>query len=155
MLAPIDKTLPYYSIPINGTDNRWTAKFVFIACNYSNATRAQWLETELPNPTTYTFIVMNSPLSETTSPCLSGTGTDNAYNIISQYPYTLIIAGELGTFAYYAPDKEIIVGNGGAPLSGSVDYGYVVAAQQPDGNMQFSAYDYQTNAVIESFEVPP
>jgi hypothetical protein len=155
MLAPIDKTLPYYAIPINGTDNRWTAKFVFIACNYWNATQAQWLETELPNPTTYTFVVMNSPLDDTTAPCLSGTGTENAYNIISQYPHTLIIAGKTATFSYYPQDKEIIVGNGGAPLTGSVDYGYVVAVQQPDGNMLFSAYDYLTNAVIDSFEVAP
>ena len=159
MLAPIGQTLPYYAIPINGTiqgtQNSWTAKFVFIACNYWNATQAQWLTTELSTPTTYTFIVINQPVSNTTAPCLSGTGANNAKNIISQNPYTLIIAGTAGTYAYDSSEKQVTVGNGGAPLSGSVDYGYVIATQQPNGSMLFTEYDYQTNAANTSFEVAP
>jgi hypothetical protein len=153
MLAPIGKTLPYYTIPINGPN--WTAKLVFIASNYWNATQAQWLATELSQPTTYTFIVMNSSLSETLAACLSGTGANNAKTIISQHPYTLIFAGLPGTCSYDAQDKELIVGNGGAPLTGSVDYGFVIAAQQADGSMLLNAYDYATNAVTNSFKVAP
>ena len=47
------------------------------------------------------------------------------------------------------------MGNGGAPLTGSVDYGFVIAAQQADGSMLLNAYDYATNAVTNSFKVAP
>ena len=63
--------------------------------------------------------------------------------------------GHTHTYAYYRSDKEVVVGNGGAPLSSSVDYGYVIAMQQPSGDVQLTAYDYQTHTTIGSFTVPP
>lgn len=89
----------------------------------------------------------------TTAPCLSGTGANNADTIISQHPYTLLIAGHTHTYAYYAGEKQVIVGNGGAPLSGSIDYGYVIARQQANGSIVFTEYDYATNAVSSTFTV--
>jgi len=153
MLTPISETLPYYTINVNAPANAWTAKFVFVACNAWSATQATWLGTELAKPTTYTFVVRHEGTLATTAPCLSGTGSNNADTIMGQHPYTLLIAGHTHTYAYYANEKQVIVGNGGAPLTGSVNYGYVIARQQAGGSIQFSAYDYATNAVTNTFTV--
>jgi hypothetical protein len=153
MLAPINQTSPYYTINVNGTNNAWTAKFVFIACNAWSPAQASWLASALTPSTTYTFVVRHQGTIATTAPCLTGTGSNNADTIISQHPYTLLIAGHTHTFAYYQSEKQVIVGNGGAPLSGSVNYGYVIARQQPGGSIQFTEYDYATNAVNQTFSV--
>jgi len=42
LLAPIQKTLPYYVININAVDNSWTSKFVFIAANAWDSTQSSW-----------------------------------------------------------------------------------------------------------------
>ena len=47
------------------------------------------------------------------------------------------------------------VGNGGAPLTGPLDYGYVVATQRADGAIVLQALDYATNAVVQTFAVKP
>ena len=152
MLKPIRKTLPYYAIPIKATNDSWTAKFVFIASNAWSTAQARWLNGELAKPTTYTFIVMNAGTSDTTAPCWSATGSNNVGTIIGKYPYTLLIVGHDHTFAYYSSEKEVVVGNGGAPLSGTVDYGYVIARQQGT-SIVFTEYDYETNIAQTSFTV--
>ncbi len=57
LLAPIQKTEPYYAIKINASDSSWTAKLVFVAANAWSSTQATWLESTLSQPTTYTFVV--------------------------------------------------------------------------------------------------
>ena len=136
LLTPIGESLPYYAIHINGTNNAW-------------------LTSQLSTSTTYTFVVRNEGTIATTAPCLSGTGADNAQTIMEQHPYTLLIAGHTHTFAYYANEKQLIVGNGGAPLTGNVNYGYVIARQQANGTMLFTEYDYATNAANSTFTVVP
>jgi hypothetical protein len=152
MLTPIGQSLPYYTINVNGTGNAWTSKFVFVACNAWSPTQASWLAAQLSTPTTYTFVVRHEGTTATTAPCLSGTGTNNADTLMGQHPYTLLIAGHTHTYAYYASERQVIVGNGGAPLSGSVDYGYVIA-RQSGSSIVFTSYDYQTNAVVQTFTV--
>jgi hypothetical protein len=77
----------------------------------------------------------------------------NADTIISGHPLTLLIVGHTHTYAYYASEKQVVVGNGGAPLSGSVDYGYVIARLQSNGSILFNEYDYATNAISNTFTV--
>jgi hypothetical protein len=151
LLSPIRQTLPYYTIHINAPNGKWTSKFVFVACNAWSSTQATWLAAQLSLSTTYTFVVRNEPSSANTAPCL--TATPSADTIMKAHPYTLLIAGHSGTYAYYASEKEVIVGNGGAPLSSSVDYGYVIAQQQVDGSIVFKEYDYRTNAQQATFTV--
>ncbi len=150
MLTPLGQSLPYYTININGTNNAWTSKFVFIACNAWTSTQSTWLSGELSKPTTYTFVVRHEGSTATTTPCVAPTGT-----IIAAHPHTLLIAGHTHTYSYYASEKQLIVGNGGAPLSGSVNYGYVIAQQQSDGQILFKSFDYSTNAVVDQFTVSP
>jgi Calcineurin-like phosphoesterase len=150
MLQPLGQSLPYYTIDINGVNDAWTAKFVFIACNAWDATQSAWLTAELAKPTTYTFAVRHEGSDATTAPCVKPSGT-----ILRANPLTLLIAGHTHTFTYYPGQKQVIVGNGGAPLTGSVNYGYVIGEQQPNGMIQFKEYDYATNVAQMTFDVSP
>ena len=47
MLAPIQQSQPYYAIHLNGTNNAWTAKLVFVAANAWTTAQSTWLDTEL------------------------------------------------------------------------------------------------------------
>jgi hypothetical protein len=153
LLGPINQTLPYYTIHVNGPSNAWTAKFVFVACNAWSSTQASWLASQLSTATTYTFVVRHEGTIANTAPCLSGSGSNNADTIMGQHPYTLLIAGHTHTYEYFSSEKQVIVGNGGAPLSGSVNYGYVIARQQSNGSIVFTEYDYQSNQAQNTFTV--
>jgi hypothetical protein len=146
MLAPIGQSAPYYTIVVSGAGNAWTAKFVFVAANAWDAAQATWLAAELAKPTTYTFVVRHEGTSATTAPGVAPSG-----QIMAQHPYTMLLAGHTHTFAHYQSTKEVITGNGGAPLTGTVNYGYVIAEQRADGAIEFKAYDYSTNAVQKTF----
>jgi hypothetical protein len=148
MLAPLGQTLPYYTINVNGTNGAWTAKFVFIAANAWTATQATWFAGELAKPTTYTFVVRHEGSSATTAP-----GVTPSAQIMAQHPYTILLAGHTHTYIHYASSREVITGNGGAPLTGGVNYGYVVATQRSDGAIVFKEYDYSTNVVQSTFAV--
>jgi hypothetical protein len=148
MLAPIGKSDPYYTINVNGTGGAWTAKFVFVAANAWTQTQATWLAAELAKPTTYTFVVRHEGSSATTAP-----GVTPSAQIMAQHPYTLLLAGHTHTFSYSKTGREVITGNGGAPLTGTINYGYVIAEQRADGAIVFDARDYATNAVFKTFAV--
>jgi hypothetical protein len=151
MLAPISQALPYYSININSTTNAWTSKFVFVACNMWSPAQATWLASTLSTPTTYTFVIRHESPGTSGAPCV--TASPSADSITTAHPFTMIIAGHTHTYAYYSSEKLVVVGNGGAPLSGSTNYGYVIARQQANGSILFNEYDYSTNAVSNTFTV--
>lgn len=150
MLAPIQKTLPYYEIDINDTNGKWTSKFLFVAANAWDSTQSTWLDNAMGKSTTYTFVVRHEGSIATTAP-----GVTPSENIMAKHPYTMLIAGHTHTFEYFSSERQMIVGNGGAPLAGSVDYGYVIAARESSGAIQFKEYDYSTNAVQQTFAVNP
>jgi hypothetical protein len=144
MLGPLGQTNPYYVIKINATDNSWTSKFVFIAANAWDSTQSSWLTSTLAEPTTYTFVMRHEATEADTAP-----GVTPSDSIISQYPYTLEINGH--THDYSKSGNKIVVGNGGAPLTGGGDYGYVIVQQRSDGAMIVDEYDYMTNTADSSF----
>jgi Calcineurin-like phosphoesterase len=148
MLAPLGLTKPYYTVEVGSTNHTWTAKFVFVAANAWDAAQASWLDSELRKATTYTFVVRHEGRSATEAP-----GVAPSQAIMERHPYSLLLVGHAHTFDYHASDRQVIVGNGGAPLSGSVNYGYVVAQQRADGAIVFKALDYATNAVVATFTV--
>ena len=149
LLAPINQTLPYYVININGTNGAWTAKFVVIACNAWDSTQSSWLTSALSQSTTYTFIMKHEPAADS-APC-----TTESENIISAHPYTLKIVGHTHEFRK-SESREVIVGNGGAPLASSSDtYGYALITQTSSGQIQVQEIDYNSNAPISSFTVSP
>jgi hypothetical protein len=148
MLTPIGKTDPWYVIHVNAADGSWTAKFVFIAANYWNATQSAWLDTAMSESTTYTFVIRHEGTTATTTP-----GMQPSQDIINAHPYTLLIVGHTHTLDYYVSERQLVVGNGGAPLTSGTNYGYVVARQRADGAIAFTAYDYATHAVLKTFAV--
>lgn len=157
MLAPLGQTRPYYAVKIDGTyqatGETWTAKLVVIACNAWSRVQADWLEGSLADPTTYTFVVRHEGIDEAPAPCILS--EPNADAIMGRYPFTLLIAGRPDTFAYYPKERQVIVGNGGAPLQGDVSYGYVLATQRVDGAIAFSEIDSLTGSVEQIFAVNP
>lgn len=150
LLGPINKPLPYYEIDINGVNNAWTAKFLFVAANAWDATQSTWLDTAMAKATTYTFVVRHEGSIATTAP-----GVTPSAGIMAKHPYTLLIAGHTHTYEYFAKERQVIVGNGGAPLTNNVNYGYVIARQRMDNAIEFSEYDYSTNVVQATFAVKP
>jgi hypothetical protein len=150
LMAPIQKTLPYYVIDINATDGSWTSKFVFIAANAWDSTQSSWLTTTMAQTTTYTFVLRHEP----TESSGNAPGVSPSDTIIAKYPYTALLTGHSHTWDYFGENtaKEVLVGNGGAPLTdSSKDYGYAVMAQRSDGAIVMDMYDYETNEAVSEF----
>jgi hypothetical protein len=145
MLAPISKTQPYYSVNINSTSGAWTAKFVFVAANAWDSTQSSWLSSTLAVSTTYTFVIRHESTSADTAP-----GVSPSDSIISSYPTTLVIVGHTHTYEWESTN-QVIIGNGGAPLTGSGDYGYGLVAQQSNGDITVDMVDYESGTMDSSF----
>jgi len=147
LLGPIQKTTPYYTIEVDAPDSSWTSKFVFVAANAWDATQAAWLDSALAQQTTYTFVVRHEPASANTAP-----GVTPSEAIMAKHPYTLAIVGHSHEYHHSSSNpREVIIGNGGAPLSTAQNYGYGIVAQRSDGAVQVDMHDYQSNAPNTSF----
>jgi hypothetical protein len=66
------------------------------------------------------------------------------------HPYTLAIVGHTHSYERSGP-REVIIGNGGAPLSGGVDYGFGMISQQGDGSIAVDVIDYTTGLADSTF----
>jgi len=146
LLAPVQQTSPYYSINVSGTGGAWTAKFVFVAGNAWDSAQSSWLTSTLAVTTTYTFIMRHESASANTAP-----GVTPSEAIMAKYPYTLAIVGHTHTYEKSGM-KEVIFGNGGAPLSGSGNYGFGLIQQRADNAIQVDMLDYSTMQPDTSFE---
>jgi hypothetical protein len=157
LLAPIRQARPYYEIDITfdhaavggravaAADGTWTAKLLFVAANAWNASQAAWLERALSRPTTYTFLVRHEGAKADTAPGVSPSET-----ILRKYPYTLAIVGHSHTYERTGP-REVLVGNGGAPLSGSRNYGFALVSQSSDGSVAVDMIDYGSGLADANF----
>jgi hypothetical protein len=145
LLTPINQTNPYYEIDINAADGSWTAKFLFVAANAWTQTQANWLDQAMGRATTYTFLVRHESAAVTTPP-----GVTPSENIMAMHPYTLSIVGHDHTYSKSGA-REVTIGNGGAPLTGSKDYGFGIASQQADGAVAVDMIDYASGLADSSF----
>jgi hypothetical protein len=145
LVTPLGKSLPYYTIPINATGGTWTAKLIILACNQWDATQKSWLASELARSTTYTFVVRHEPASDPRGPCVN-----DVESLLGAHPYNLSIVGH--THHFQLSGKEVVVGNGGAPLSGGT-YGYTTVEQTTSG-FRVTNYDYASAAPVSSTTVP-
>jgi hypothetical protein len=148
LLNPLGITQPYYVIHFAASDNSWTAKLVFIAANAWNSTQSAWLSQTLAEATTYTFAIRHE--SSTTS---GPPGVAPSEQILAQHPLTLRIVGHTHTYSHYASNHEVISGNGGAPLTSSSNYGYMIVERLSNGDIQVSEHDYQSNAVTDQWRI--
>ena len=147
-MVPSGVTSPYYVETVAATDNSWTAKMVFVACNAWDSTQSAWLDQQLSMSTTYTFVVRHEGTD-----ALSQTPCSASQTVIDAHPLTLLIVGHTHTYHHYASDKEIVVGIGGAPLTSGTNYGYVIVSRNASGTLTATVYDYMTHAVIDSFSI--
>jgi len=148
MAKPLGVDRPWYAVHLGATDGSWTAKIVVVAANAWSDEQARWLDDALAQPTTYTFVVRHEPHQAT-----AVAGVDASAAILAKHPLTLLVTGHVHTYAHYPESREVMIGNGGAPLTGAIDYGYAIVFRRPDGAIELTAYDYQTRAVIDHFAV--
>ena len=150
LLAPIHQTLPYYSININDTHGQWTSKFVFVAANAWDSTQQTWLTTTMATPTTYTFVVRHEPSYDNTGN--SAPGVNPSDSILAASTYTLKIVGHSHVFSWDPSNREVVIGNGGAPLDSPSDtYGYGLFSLTDGGDVQVQQIDYSTNAPLRTY----
>ncbi len=145
LLGPIDKARPYYSIEIDDVGGAWTSKLVFLAANAWDAGQATWLQDVMAQPTTYTFVVRHEPSRASSAP-----GVEPSDRILRGFSYTLLIEGHTHDYERVGAN-EVVIGNGGAPLTGAGGYGYGVFAQQDDGSIAVDMVDYRSNQPDPSF----
>jgi Calcineurin-like phosphoesterase len=148
MLMPLGHAQPWYEVDVAPAGAGWTAKLVFVAANAWSSEQAGWLEQALARPTTYTFVIRHEGVDATTAP-----GVTPSQQIIDQHPLTLLIVGHTHTYRHQASAREVICGNGGAPLTSGANYGYAIVDRRGDGAIQLTAYDYASNAVVDRWAV--
>ena len=139
----------YYVVKISsspGVAPAWTAKFLMIAANAWDSGQQTWLQNELSSDsTTYTFIVRHEP-SYTTN-CGTGCDTSNTMLQSAGSAVTMMLTGHSHEYKQdtgASGGVELVIGNGGAPLS-SGTFGYEVCGMS-GANITCSQYDYQANA---------
>jgi hypothetical protein len=145
LLAPIGQTSPFYEVDVGASDGSWTSKVLVLAGNAWTAAQAAWLESAMARPTTYTFVVRHEPSYVTAAP-----GVTPSEAVMARHPYTLAICGHKHSYERTGK-REIVVGNGGAPLTGSKSYGFAVVDQQPDGSLAVDMVDYASGRVDPDF----
>jgi len=146
LLAPIGQTRPYYEVDVVSNDGSWTSKLLVIAANAWTADQAAWLDGAMGRKTTYTFVVRHEGSAATAAP-----GVVPSEGILAAHPYTLALCGHTHTYDRPAV-REVIVGNGGAPLSSPTKgYGFAVISQQPDGSVAVDMIDYATGRADPRF----
>jgi hypothetical protein len=145
LVTPLGKTTPYYTVPINDMNGKWTAKIIIAACNAWDSTQYSWLQGELAKSTTYTFVVRHEPMGTSGAPCVS-----EMDSLLQRSTYDLFIVGHSHTFAH--SQKQVVVGNGGAPISGGANYGFATIAQQGSG-FAVTQYDYLSAQPVSTFTV--
>lgn len=148
MLQPLGIDNPWYAFFFHASDNSWTAKIVVVAGNAWNLNQSNFLDSTLAMPTTYTFVVRHESTQTTDAP-----GVTPSEAIIAKYPITLRIVGHTHTWAHYTSTKEMIVGNGGAPLTSGTSYGYTIVERLASGVIQVTAYDYNSNNQVQQFRI--
>ncbi len=147
MLAPIQKTEPYYAFDIDAIDGSWTSKFVVTAPNAWDSTQQAWLTTQMARSTTYTFVVRHQPSTSSGNP----PGVAAIDTILGSYPYTLMLQGHSHTHKH-SYVKVVLFGNGGAPLDlPSDNYGFGTVQRRADGNLVVDAVDEMTGMTESAF----
>jgi calcineurin-like phosphoesterase family protein len=145
LLAPFGVARPYYAVALAAADGAWTAKVVVVAANAWSDDQAAWLDAAMARATTYTFVVRHEPASDGEAP-----GVAPSEAILAAHPYTLAIVGHRHTYAHAAGSREILIGNGGAPLDGK-SYGFGLFSRGSDGAISVDMIDWRTGAPDPSF----
>jgi hypothetical protein len=145
-MTPNGFSTPYFVVPFHAEDNSWTAKLVGIACNAWDTTQKAWLTQQMATSTTYTIVSRHEPSEANTAPCVT-----DSDNIINAAGFDLSIVGHTHTFRRNG--KEIVVGNGGAPLTSSAGYGFATVEMIPGTGFRVVEYDATSALPVDTFTV--
>jgi predicted phosphodiesterase len=148
-LLPSGVNTPYYRIDYDTPLGK--AKFLFVAANAWDSTQQSWLQTQLADPTTYTFVMRHEPPADTSAP-----GVSPSESLIQSSSYTLELLGHTHEYKHI-DTQHVISGNAGAPLqpgSGST-YGLLMVQQQQNGNITVTEIDEATGNVTDTWTVSP
>jgi predicted phosphodiesterase len=148
-LLPSGVTKPYYRLDM--PTPLGSAKFLFVAANAWDSTQESWLQQELADATTYTFVMRHEPAADTTAP-----GVSPSESLMKQASYTLALQGHTHEYRH-VDTKHVISGNAGAPLQSSSgsSYGMLLVQQQANGNINVSEIEEATGNVLDSWSVTP
>lgn len=145
-LTPPGTAMPYYRV--DADTGHGTAKFIFVAANAWSEGQATWLETQMADPTPFTFVVRHE------APAVKETmGVAPSEAIIHKYPLTLELLGHWHRYQRI-DDKHVVSGNGGAPLSFG-HYGFLLVDLLDNGNFSVAEVDQATGNVSDSYAVCP
>jgi hypothetical protein len=151
MLSTIGQTEPYYAIRIDGAAGDWTSKLIFAAPNAWDSAQAAFLRAQLAIPTTYTFVVYHEPSDTTSGP----PGLAPLDTLLASNPVTLRITGHTHTYYHQRGTNEVTIGLGGAPPTGTYDYGYLTVTQLATGDIEVAEYSYMGGGQNAVFRVHP
>jgi hypothetical protein len=146
LLTPIKRSKLYYSFDVKDTAGQWTAKFIVVACNAWDTTQNTWFNTQLARSTTYTFIARHMPIASN-GPCNTQMDAE-----LSGATYNGLLTGHTHS-AYFSPlQKELVEGVGGAPITGTSNYGYATVRQN-GSSFTITQYDYSTNQPVATWSL--
>jgi hypothetical protein len=146
MLGPLQKTQPYYEIDVDASDGSWTAKFLFVTGNAWTTDEGTWFDGAMARATTYTFVIRHESNSVNTAP-----GVNPTELTMGKFPLTLSIVGHSHTYDHQTGSREVLVGNGGAPMSGTKSYGFGLVSQRSDGVLDVDMIDYKSGMPVAGF----
>jgi hypothetical protein len=133
---------------INDSAGQWTSKLLVTACNEWNSTQQSWLQSQLATATTYTFVVRHMPMGSN-GPCNSQMDP-----MLRNATLDGLLAGHTHTVYFSTSDKELVEGVGGAPITGSANYGFATVEKNAGSGFTVKQYDYQTAQVINTYTLP-
>jgi hypothetical protein len=148
-LLPSGVTKPYYRLDFDTPFGK--AKLVFIAANAWNSTQQSWLQQQMSDPTTYTFVMRHEPPADTQAP-----GVGPSESIVQSSSYTLELLGHTHEYKHI-DTQHVISGNAGAPLQPSSGFGFgmLLIDQLGDGNIQVTEYDESSGTAVDTWRVTP
>jgi hypothetical protein len=152
-LAPV-ATKPYYEINIHTSQG--LASFVFVGDNSWTTAQKTWLENTLTTADAnakYTIVVKHHPATDT-----SIASNATIMSIVRAHKFALLLTGHAHHYSHPSADqgREIVLGIGGAPLSGSTTYhGYALVDQKSNGNLRVTVYSLSTGLAQDTWTVPP
>ena len=142
--------LPYYRFDVQ-TENG-LAVFLVVADDVWDATEQSWLEQQLTDADAkarYTFVSKHHPDGNTDHPQFQ-----QIYDLVTSHKFTLFFTGHSHYYRHES-SRVMVLGCGGAPLTGGNFWGYGIVAQQADGSISVTVYDQASGAMQDSFTVQP
>jgi hypothetical protein len=149
-LVPAGTANPWYRVDVDTPMG--SAKILFIAENAWSSAQNTWLQQQLSDTTTYTVVVRHEPNNSHGS---GAPGLAPSNTLIDNTKYTLLLEGHSHEYSHIRGTNEVISGNGGAPMSYSGSYGFLLIQQLADGNLSVSEIEEASGNITDSWKVSP